>query len=185
MPTHLSRKRLQICPANAEPSVHYEMPQSIHIHKSMLLRGLNMPPAVLERADLETTKSKAANSGRSFGGVPFRGERHGGGRGGRFNYAENPFKAHMDPNFAPPANFSARPPGHASYQGARGNDAYPGPPAPHVNQYIQSQPAYGRPPAPPQGYGSYIQPPPAPPPYHRGSAGGYGSQYPSGQYQHR
>lgn len=68
--------------------VKYQMPQSKHLHKSMLLRGLNLPTPVLDEADKEVVRNKARSSGRSFGGVPFDGGRGRGGRGrGSINYA--------------------------------------------------------------------------------------------------
>ncbi|PQE27507.1 5 -3 exoribonuclease 2 protein [Rutstroemia sp. NJR-2017a BBW] len=58
-------------------SVHYEMPQSKHIHKSMLLRGVELGKPVLNQSDIEMTKSRAARSGRSHGGVPLSGDGRG------------------------------------------------------------------------------------------------------------
>lgn len=63
-------------------TVHYSMPSSTHVHKSMLLPGLNMPPPVLDYSDIEQTRQRSQKTGRSHGGVPFEN----GGRGGRFNY---------------------------------------------------------------------------------------------------
>lgn len=111
-------------------TVFYELPKSAHIHKSMLLRGVQFGPPALDRADIEMTRSRATTSGRSFGGAPFRGGQNGGYRGGRggggngrgrggygggqFSYAEqrpepqrdaefrpNPFAAHINPSFFP------------------------------------------------------------------------------------
>lgn len=85
-------------------SVHYEMPRSIHTHKSMLLRGVQFPPAALNRADIEATKGRASHSGRSHGGAPLRSS-YGSGRGrGSIGYADtrpNPFAAHINPHSAP------------------------------------------------------------------------------------
>lgn len=169
-------------------SVHYDMPHSVHIHKSMLLRGVNFAPATLDRADIEATKSKASSSGRSFGGVPFRGGRgNGRGRGGHISYANdrpNPFAAHINPGFAPPQSNTGPPPGH--FQGYRpppppqGNGYYNGPPPPQ-NGYFNGQApqgAYGQGgfyngsshPAPngfPNQYG-YPPGPPHDPRYYRG-----------------
>ena len=62
------------------------MPHSSHIHKSMLLRGVKLPSRALDQSDIEGTRSRAARSGRSHGGVPLRG--NGGSRGrDSFNYA--------------------------------------------------------------------------------------------------
>ena len=173
------------------------MPQSIHIHKSMLLRGLQMPQAVLETADLDATATKAKSSGRSFGGVPFRGDRNSGRRGGRINYSndrfnpDNPIAKHMDPNFAPPPQFSSRgppqyPPLQQGYghQQSHSNSGHQGnrPAPPGTSYYNQHQNGgYGPPNGPPQSY-----------PYQQPNAqaeyvppGGYHGQYADGHYQHR
>ena len=97
-------------------TVHYEMPKSVYLHKSMILRGVDYPPAALDQHDIEVTRSKSSQSGRSHGGVPFDGNRgRRGGRGGvggdrvggQISYADshttnsrpNPFAQHLDPNF--------------------------------------------------------------------------------------
>lgn len=81
------------------------MPRSSHIHKSMLLRGVEFGPPALDRGDIEAIKGRAGRSGRSYGGAPLRGDHSNGrGRGGQINYAEsrpNPFAAHINPNFSP------------------------------------------------------------------------------------
>lgn len=110
--------------------VLYTMPTSKHVHKSMLLRGVKEPAKMLDHTDIAILKSKARNSGRSYGGAPLNDSRngHGGGRGGGRNgnisyQAErpprpsqydqrggsggeidrsNPFAAFLDPKFAPP-----------------------------------------------------------------------------------
>ncbi|KAL8963970.1 MAG: hypothetical protein Q9183_004806, partial [Haloplaca sp. 2 TL-2023] len=137
--------------------VHYEMPKSIHVHKSMLLRGVKPAPPALNSKDIEETKGRAAHSGRSFGGVPMRGG-HGGGRGrggGQINYAnnrENPFAAHINPGFAPPL------PPHL--QGGRGPPPIPPlgwAPPPHAQGGGQYN---GHVPGPSQGYNGYGPPPP-------------------------
>lgn len=90
-----------------------------------------MPEEVLDKADIETTRSRAAHSGRSHGGAPFRndysrpsnhrgnsgnrGNDYGGNsRGGNINYS-NPFAAHLNPNFDP--NRAPLPPHLAAQQG--------------------------------------------------------------------
>lgn len=111
----------------------------------MLLRGVVFPPPALNEHDIETTKGKAARSGRQHGGVPLSGD--GRGRNG-FNYAsdnrgysshndqrdrglgsgyKNPFPA-PPPGWQPPAPGSrgfaqGPPPAYGSYdrnQGPRG-----------------------------------------------------------------
>lgn len=151
------------------------MPRSIHVHKSMLLRGVQPAPPALNREDIEATKGRAAHSGRSFGGVPFRGN-NGGGRGrggGQINYAnnrENPFVAHINPGYAPPL------PPHL--QGGRGPPPIPPPmpgwaPPPQAN-YGGQYNGYAPMPPPQQNYNGY-GPPPPPNEHHGGppSANGY------------
>ena len=111
-------------------SVHYVMPPATHVHKSMLLRGVELPPKVLDNSDLAILKSKARNSGRDFGGAPLYDNRRQdpmdrpqNGRGGRISYAadrpplpppgqnsNNPFAAFLDPGFAPGTMPSRVPP---------------------------------------------------------------------------
>ncbi|KAK0635112.1 XRN 5'-3' exonuclease N-terminus-domain-containing protein [Bombardia bombarda] len=67
--------------------IHYEFPSYEHEHKSMLLRGLKMPKAALDRSDVEILKGKSQKSGRSYGGVPLNGRNgYHNGRGGSINY---------------------------------------------------------------------------------------------------
>ncbi|KAI1906395.1 5'-3' exoribonuclease 2 [Ophidiomyces ophidiicola] len=139
-------------------SVLYDIPKSKHIHKSMLLSGVKFNPPVLDKADIEATKAKASQSGRSFGGAPLHS---GNGRGrGRMSYTgdrQNPFAAHLDPNFRPPSNMNpsqrgwnppprggGQPPqfdryqGRGGYGGGRGRGSY-GP-----RDSYQPPPSYGR-----------------------------------------
>ena len=177
-------------------SVHYEMPRSDHVHKSMLLRGLEMPKLVLERADHDATKAKATSSGRSFGGAPLRGDRNGGGRGGRMNYAvdrPNTFAAHVNPNLVTLPTFGrGGPPPPGQYQGY-------GPPPPGANGYHGGSPqpqggpyndhygstGYGRPPGPPADYRGGYNGPPAPPPHGYGQSTNYYGPPQGGQYYRR
>ncbi|KAI9780412.1 MAG: 5'-3' exoribonuclease 2 [Candelina submexicana] len=147
-------------------SVHYEMPRSNHVHKSMLLRGVSFAPPALSQGDIDETKSRAGRTGRSHGGVPFRGGRgngRGNGRGrGHINYGGdsrvNPFAAHLDSGYAshgtPTAHWGPPPGLSGSFNGT--------PPPP---------PGYGAAPFM-QGYG--------PPPSH-----GYHSQYRQGGLDQR
>jgi 5'-3' exoribonuclease 2 len=89
-----------------ENSVHYAMPKSHHVHKSMLLRGVKESPRILTSADIEVIKGRARNSGRSYGGAPFRGGSNGRNRGrgpGNNDHAvdprPNPFAAHIMPGY--------------------------------------------------------------------------------------
>lgn len=117
------------------------MPKSNHIHKSMLLKGILFPSPALTASDIETTKGKAARSGRQHGGVPLQGD----GRGrNSFNYAtsnqhpsqqqsrgpQNGYNQNPFPVWQPPA------PGTGGF--ARG----PPPPPPGTYGYAQPQ-SYG------------------------------------------
>lgn len=155
------------------------MPRSIHIHKSMLLRGVKFPQQVLDSSDIEATKNQASRTGRSFGGAPFRGGSRGSGRGGRgggqMNYANgqnerpNPFAAHINPNFAPPPNAFGRggplPP--------RANVYPPPPPRGGYHGVPPSMPLYAAGPLQPPPGGYYQRPPPP--------QNGYGNQYGNGR----
>jgi 5'-3' exoribonuclease 2 len=136
-------------------SVHYEMPQSKHIHKSMLLRGVELGKPVLNQSDIEMTKSRAARSGRSHGGVPLSGD----GRGrNSVNYSSG------NKNHYPPRNNPYQP--QNNY-----NNPFPipppnwQPPPPGVGAF-----ARGPPPPPPGSYGGYPAYPPPPPQYGYGQA---------------
>ena len=158
------------------------MPRSIHIHKSMLLRGVKFAPPALDCADIEATKGRANSSGRSHGGAPLGGGRgNGRGRGGQINYSNdrpNPFAQHLNPGFAPSPNGFGRgvpPPGQFNGLPPQPPRAYfSGPPPPPQNGYYGGSPPaaqgrYNGPPPPPQP-GYYNGPPPA-------SQNGYGGQY--------
>ncbi|KAL1965027.1 hypothetical protein VTN77DRAFT_6087 [Rasamsonia byssochlamydoides] len=146
-------------------TVYYEIPKSVHTHKSMLLRGVKFPPPKLDQAEIQMVKSKAQHIGRSFGGAPLRNG-NGGGRGGRMNYTAdrpNPFAAHLDPAFVPPAQVAGAPipaPGWA-------------PPPPGFAGY-----SWGPPPPPrgggPDSYRPQYPPGPPPPPQSHQNAGFYG-----------
>lgn len=51
-------------------SVYYDMPQVSQTHKSMLLRGVRMPPPALTRSDIEVIRGKTNRPGRNYGGGP-------------------------------------------------------------------------------------------------------------------
>ena len=144
-------------------SVHYSMPPATYAHKSMLLRGVELPPKVLDNSDVAILKSKARNSGRDFGGAPLYDNRRQdpmdqpqNGRGGRINYAadrppppppgqnsNNPFAAFLDPGFAPGTMPSRVPPppvqaygGQHGYYGGGQGAGYGGqPPAREQHSY--------------------------------------------------
>lgn len=126
-------------------SVHYEMPRSNHIHKSMLLRSVKLPTRALDQSDIEGTKSRAARSGRSHGGAPLRGD--GGFRGrDSFNYAgSNSYSRSQNLNQQSHSGYNDYnnhnyPPPQTSWQ----------PPPPGVAGF-----ARGPPPPPPGSYGAY------------------------------
>jgi 5'-3' exoribonuclease 2 len=87
-------------------SVLFTMPPATHVHKSMLFPGVQLPPAALDKADLNILRSKARNSGRDFGGAPLydntridpMDNQHRGN--GRINYAAD----------RPPMGFPPPPP---------------------------------------------------------------------------
>ncbi|KAI4289278.1 MAG: hypothetical protein L6R35_001463, partial [Caloplaca aegaea] len=170
------------------------MPKSTHVHKSMLLRGVKPAPPALDRQDIETTKAKAAHSGRSFGGAPFRGGgrgRGGGGGGGNHhNYNNNgsngggdsrpnPFAAHINPGFAPPP-----PPPHFQSQNRGGGGGPPQGWVPPPQQGFGGGYNGYAPPLPQQGgFNGYGPPPPPPLPqhangYYHGHAQRYGGPHP-------
>ncbi|KAI4194810.1 MAG: hypothetical protein LQ350_007553 [Teloschistes chrysophthalmus] len=149
-------------------SVHYEMPKSIHVHKSMLLRGAQPAPPTLNREDIEETKGRAARSGRSGGNGSFRGNHGGrGGRGGgqmnQGSNRDNPFGPYVNSNYPPPP-----PP---QFHGGRG-----APPLP------QAMPGWA-PPPPGNFSGQHNGYPPAPPPHH--GYNGYGPPPPGNDYYAR
>ncbi|KAL8854753.1 MAG: hypothetical protein Q9221_000536 [Calogaya cf. arnoldii] len=182
----LSEGGMPDLPADHSISVHYEMPKSSHVHKSMLLRGVQHAPRTLNQQDIEATKNKAATSGRSYGGAPLRGNGRGrgrgrgngngngngnGGGGGQINYGDdrpNPFAAHVKPGYAPPPA--------PYFQGGRGPPPLPPqgwiPPPPGA-QYN----GYGPPPRP--GFNDF-HPPPAMNGYQRGPPPPPGNSYYAG-----
>lgn len=172
-------------------SVHYDMPTSSSIHKSMLLPGLIPPNPVLDYSDIETTRQRSQKSGRQFGGVPLNDQ--GSGRG-RINYgADNGYNN----------GFQGGRGGGNGYQGGRGggyggprNDGYGGgsrggygaPPPPggfqNLPPGLAAQAAAhfggnggGLPPPPPPGWMPGM---PVPAPQH--NQGGYGGGYGGGGY---
>lgn len=196
--------------ANESDSVYYDIPSSSHPHKSMLLRGVEMPKPVLTPQDIAETRSRAKRSGRSYGGAPLyrsdsgrwggrprpihygppngRSDGYGGGGGGggqwdsRSGYGRYPQGGGGGyGGYAP-----VRPPPmawHPPPPGVAGFGSGPPPPPP---------PGYGRgypPPPPPNQWRSdyYQAPPPRPPPGQWSSGGqsygnqGYGSQGYGGQ----
>ncbi|KAA8914561.1 exoribonuclease 2 [Sphaerosporella brunnea] len=139
-------------------SLHYEIPKSKNIHKSMLLRGLRLDPPTLTQADIDTTRHKANKGGRTYGGAPFH---RGGGRGGRNDFRSDrgpPPPRHnqhpqqpQQPQHVIPPPFA--PPGQSAYGGWGGWGGVPPPPPP--GQWGQFPPPPG-----PGGFGGGFPPPP-------------------------
>ena len=144
-------------------SVHYEMPKSTHIHKSMLIRGVKFLPPKLNHEDIESTRERAAKTGRSHGGVGLKG--NGRGRDSmNFGAGSNQYNA--PPSYQQPY----RP------QNGYSNNGYAQPPPPG---WFPPPPGLG-------GFGRGLPPPPPPgymPPVYgydnrsRGGSGSYGDQY--------
>ncbi|KAK5164694.1 5'-3' exoribonuclease 2 [Oleoguttula sp. CCFEE 6159] len=161
-------------------SVHYEMPKSTHVHKSMLLRGVKFGTPALDHADIEAIRGRSRQSGRQFGGVPLNDNYNNGGRGrgrgGRINYGADSRQNYSDSR----NGYSGDSRGGYAQQ-----DGRPNPFAAHLNpQFVPppqfaAQNGYG---APPPGW---VPPPPhlarGPPPPPPGQYGyppqGYGGQY--------
>ncbi len=148
-------------------SVHYEMPRSHNVHKSMLLRGVQMPTPILDGTDIEETRTNAGRTGRGYGGAPLRD--NGTGRGQKINYA-NPFAQHLNPNFNPAVQQRAPPPPHLV-----GPNGWFPPPPPGTG--------HGFPPVPPPPgiVGPFPPFPPLPPNVHGyqgGQGTGRGGQHP-------
>ncbi|KAI0020414.1 exoribonuclease Dhp1 [Xylariomycetidae sp. FL0641] len=188
----LERKALPDVEDDRSLTVNYEFPSSSHDHKSMLLRGVKMPPPALNRSDVEELKGKLRNSGRSHGGAPLGRSGFDGHRGGRINYGpdsrrdrnDRPPYPHNGGRFGghgaypvpppiPPPGWVPPPPGLAGF----GNGLPPPPPPAYVNQGRDS---YGNNYGGGRG-GSYRGGqgyPPQPPPFFNGYGGnGYGGQY--------
>lgn len=166
----LSRNAMPDIDYDRSLRVNYEMPVTAHVHKSMLLRGLKMPTAALDRSDIEVLRSKSQRSGRSYGGVPLgrpnynnnnnnNNNNYNGDRRGPINYGPGRPQQRQDQPDRPP-NFRSN--------GYQQRDAYPPPGT--LSSYPQ--------PPPPPGYPGFgVGLPPPPPPAHLYGNGGYGQNY--------
>ncbi|KAI1654180.1 exoribonuclease 2 [Daldinia decipiens] len=141
----LERKQLPPVDDDRSLTVYYEIPNANN-HKSMLLRGVQMPNPALNRSDVEELKGKMRNSGRSHGGAPL-GRQGGwdGNRRDRINYGPDSRR-----------DRSERPP---SYQNGY-NNSYSAPPPVPPPGWVPPPPGFpgfgnGLPPPPPQA-GAYI-----------------------------
>ncbi|KAI1262337.1 exoribonuclease Dhp1 [Xylariaceae sp. FL1019] len=153
----LERKALPDVDDDRSITVHYDMPQSSHTHKSMLLRGVQMPVPALNGSDIEELKGKARNSGRSYRGGSL-GQHRGNGRTDRINYGPN----------------SQHQPRHNNGNNYNNRNSYPGPQPPMVPP--------GWAPPPPPGFPGFGNGPPPPPPNYQGNhRGNYNDGYNSGR----
>ncbi|KAH7134832.1 hypothetical protein B0J13DRAFT_597650 [Dactylonectria estremocensis] len=137
----LERKALPDLEYDRSLVVNYEIPQTSNTHKSMLLRGAQLPRPALTHSDIEVIRGKANRSGRSYGGAPLgqHGQPiHYGSRGG-----------HGGNQFGRQQNGYGR-------QGGQGGH-YP----PHA-------PGVGPPPPGAAGFGIGLPPPPPPAHYYNG-----------------
>ncbi|KAH9893762.1 hypothetical protein F4778DRAFT_772513 [Xylariomycetidae sp. FL2044] len=162
----LERKAMPDLDDDRSLTVHYEMPPNTHGHKSMLLRGVQLPPPTLNRSDVEEMRGKMRNSGRSHGGAPLGRQSYDGNRRERMNFG--------------PDSRGGRNQGPSSYHNSssrfNGSNSYPVPPP---------IPPPGWVPPPPNMAGMYSNGiPPPPPPAYVGNGGrdsyGYGQGYRGG-----
>ncbi|KAI1381087.1 exoribonuclease 2 [Hypoxylon crocopeplum] len=184
----LERKGMPNVDDDRSLMVYYEMLANSHGHKSMLLRGVQMPTPALNRSDMEELKGKMRNTGRSHGGAPLGRQSYDGNRRGRINYGPDSRRDRPDrppayqngynnsytvPPPVPPPGWVPPPPGFPGF----GNGYPPPPPAAHLgggrdaygngygNQYGGNRGgSYGG----NQGYGGSYAPPPQ---------NSYGDQY--------
>ncbi|KAK4071282.1 uncharacterized protein Triagg1_6313 [Trichoderma aggressivum f. europaeum] len=90
-------------------SVYYDMPQVSQTHKSMLLRGVRMPPPALTRSDIEVIRGKTNRPGRNYGGHP---QHYGNNNGGRDNQR---FEPHSNAPYGMPQAGRWQPSGGPSF----------------------------------------------------------------------
>ncbi|KAL7807700.1 exoribonuclease [Trichoderma gracile] len=123
-------------------SVYYDMPQVSQTHKSMLLRGVKMPPPALTRSDIEEIRGKSNRGGRNYG-RPYGNNngRQRGGYSGGYRDNQQPYNGRDRDN----QRFQQYPP----------NPPYGMPQQPPYG--MPPQPPFGMPPQPP--YGMPQQPP--------------------------
>lgn len=175
-PSHYPNSKRSLTQIN---SVNYEMPESSHTHKSMLLRGVKLPHPALDRSDIEILRSKGQRSGRSYGGVPLKNNYHGGGRGGdRINYAPGgPYHGGSGRGGGGGGgggrggygNGYGRGGGGGGYGGGYGG----GGGGQHQHQQYAPPPGWQPPPPGYPGFGVGVPPPPPPAHLGGGSYGGY------------
>lgn len=154
----LAKKPLPDVEDDRSLTVYYEIPTTAHNHKSMLLRGVQMPMPALNRSDIEELKGKMRNSGRSHGGAPLGRQNYDGSRRERINYG--------------PDSRRDRPDRPQPYQNGY-NNTYQAPPPVPPPGWVPPPPGF-------PGFGNGFPPPP-PPVYLGGGRDAYGNAY-GGQY---
>ncbi|KAH8677703.1 XRN 5'-3' exonuclease N-terminus-domain-containing protein [Xylariales sp. PMI_506] len=149
----LERKGMPDLDDDRSLTVVYDMPNSSHTHKSMLLRGVELPTPALNRSDIEELKGKLRNAGRSYGGAPLGRGGYNDNRRGRINYG-------------PDSRDRGGQYDRSSYNGNQ--NRYPG-----SNAYPVPPPGWAPPPPGFPGFGAGLPPPP-PSGYHGGGRDSYG-----------
>lgn len=119
----------------------------------MLLRGIKLPVRKLDAQDVQTTRERAARTGRSHGGVQLRQD-----RGGRMNFGSS-----RDASWGG---------GGQHHQQGYANNSHGYPPPVPPPGWVPPPPGLGR-----FGHGP---PPPPPPGHYSRNSGGYPDQYPRG-----
>lgn len=173
-------------------SLRYEIPKSKNIHKSMLLRGLQLEPPTLNRGDIEQTKMRAEGRGRSYGGAPLHRGRGGGHNSFRSDRSgptgppqhyrhgqQQQQQQHQQSYNAPPPQHNQQAPGAIPIPGANQYGGWGNYGAPPGGAWGGFPPplggfAGGLPPPPPgvRDAGSYVGPPRGQGNDYRGGGGG-------------
>lgn len=151
----LADGKLEDVEDNRAMIVHYEMPKSVHIHKSMLMAGLKMPRKVLERRDIDGVKSRGRDSGRSYGGAPLHDNNPGSFNMRNINYAAAA-KIQQPQYPSAPSAVTFPPPMHPAMLaqfGQQNGQASGLPFPPQLPPQFFTPHNSGGPPPPPPGYG--------------------------------
>ncbi|CAC9884572.1 unnamed protein product [Aureobasidium pullulans] len=171
-------------------TVHYVMPPTNTVHKSMLLPGLKPPNPVLDYSDVESTRQASQKSGRQFGGAPLYDQGSGRGRidygaGGGYGGNNGGYRGGRGGRGGGGGGYNNGP-RNDGYGRGNGGGGYGAPPPPGGFQNLppglaaQAAAHFGRngggggglPPPPPPGWMPGMA---APPPQHQ--QGGYGGGY--------
>ncbi|TIA19528.1 hypothetical protein D6C81_04656 [Aureobasidium pullulans] len=175
-------------------TVHYVMPPTNTVHKSMLLPGLKPPNPVLDYSDIESTRQASQKSGRQFGGAPLYDQSSGRGRidygaGGGYGGNNGGYRGGRGGRGGGGGGGYNNGPRNDGYGRGNGGGGYGAPPPPGGFQNLppglaaQAAAHFGRnggggggggglPPPPPPGWMPGMA---APPPQHQ--QGGYGGGY--------